>query len=56
MTKEQERQEVIKLIRQYTDEKTITKKTARDALISEGIYTATGKLAESYGGKGSPKE
>ncbi len=55
MSSEQDRQEVIRLIRQYTDEKTATKKLARDALITEGIYTASGELAESYGGKESSK-
>ena len=51
MTGDAARAAIKKMIEQHTNEVTADKKTARDSLIREGIYTHDGKLAEQYGGK-----
>lgn len=43
---------ILGLLRQRTERNTISRKKAREALISDGIYTAKGKLRKEYGGKG----
>lgn len=52
MTDEQRRAAIKKLIKDYTAKMTVSKKVARETLISEGIYTANGDLAPEYGGPG----
>ena len=39
------------MIERHTEAVTANKKTARDSLIKEGVYTDDGRLAEQYGGK-----
>lgn len=51
MTGDAARAAIKKMIEEHTKEVTADKKTARDSLIKEGIYTRDGKLAEQYGGK-----
>ncbi len=48
---EQRLQAIRSMIATYTAAKTIDKKTARAALIKEGIYTAKGALRAEFGGK-----
>ncbi len=50
MTSEAQRAAIKKLIREYTKETTASPEKARAALIKEGIYTRSGKLAPRYGG------
>ena len=50
MTSEAQRAAIKKLIREYTKETTTSPEKARAALIKEGIYTRSGKLAPRYGG------
>lgn len=46
---------IIKLIDKRTKEITRSRKTARDTLIAEGVYTKDGKLSPDYGGPKTPK-
>jgi len=39
------------MIAEHTKASTVDKKTARAALIKEGLYTAKGALSPKYGGK-----
>ncbi|WDA37024.1 hypothetical protein [Sphingobium sp. YC-XJ3] len=43
---------ILGLLKQRTERNTVSRKAAREALISEGIYTRKGKLRKEYGGKG----
>lgn len=43
---------ILGLLKQRTERNTVSRKAARGALISEGIYTRKGKLRKEYGGKG----
>lgn len=43
---------ILDLLKQRTERNTVSRKAAREALISEGIYTRKGKLRKEYGGKG----
>ncbi len=43
---------ILKIIKQRTEVNTATRETARETLISEGIYTKSGKLRIEYGGSG----
>ncbi len=51
MTDAQRREAIEKLIAQYTSTHTASKAAAREALVSEGIYTRTGKLRAKFGGE-----
>lgn len=44
------RDAILAMIDRYTAEKTVDRKTAREALIAEGIYTKKGKLRVAFGG------
>ena len=50
MTEGQRRAAVKKLIKEHTAKSVVSKKTARDTLIREGIYTQKGKLRAKFGG------
>lgn len=50
MTVAQRNQKILDAIARETERATTTKKAARDALISEGIYTKRGKLRAEFGG------
>lgn len=52
MTDEQRRAAIKKLIKDYTDKMTVSRKVARETLIAEGIYTKKGELRVEYGGPG----
>jgi len=39
------------MIERHTETVTADKKTTRDSLIKEGVYTTDGHLAEQYGGR-----
>jgi hypothetical protein len=56
MTNAQRNQKIMKAIEATTRHALVSKKTARDALIKEGIYTAKGKLRVEFGGAGRKKE
>lgn len=52
-----ERNNAIKtLIRSYTARMTVSRETARSALIREGIYTPKGNLKAEFGGRGARKK
>jgi hypothetical protein len=51
MTDAQRRAAIQKLIADYTATYSVDKKTARDTLIKEGIYTKKGALRVEFGGK-----
>lgn len=55
MTDAQRRNAIKKAIKRYTDEKSVTKKAAREALIEERIYTRKGKLRVEFGGASKAK-
>lgn len=50
MTDAERHKAILEAIRNYTTEKTTSKKVARDALIAEGIYTSKGELRPEFGG------
>ena len=50
MTYEQRNKKIIKAIEEATAKAVVSKKKAREALVSEGIYTAKGKLRAEFGG------
>lgn len=50
MTATQRHTAILGLIDSYTIEKTVNKRTARKALIDEGIYTKNGVLSPEFGG------
>lgn len=50
MTHAQRNQKILDAIAQETARAVSSKKAAREALISEGIYTAKGKLRAEFGG------
>lgn len=51
MTDKQRRILIEKLIAEYTDKNTVDRRTARDTLINEGIYTTKGTLRVEFGGE-----
>jgi hypothetical protein len=51
MTDNERRAAIFKLIEDYTVRNTADPKTAREALIREGIYTKKGKLRVEFGGE-----
>ncbi|AKI03471.1 hypothetical protein IMCC20628_04805 (plasmid) [Hoeflea sp. IMCC20628] len=55
MTQEQRNKKILKGIEAATKRAVATKKSARDTLIKEGIYTTKGKLRVEFGGAGSKK-
>lgn len=48
---DQKRAAYKRLIERHTRQAVVTKETARESLIKEGIYTAEGKLAPEFGGE-----
>ena len=56
MTHAQRNQKILKAIEAKTARALTSKKTAREALVKEGIYTAKGKLRAEFGGKAGKKE
>ena len=52
MTNQQRNEKIIKAIEEATAKALVSKKKARELLISEGIYTAKGKLRAEFGGMG----
>lgn len=50
MTKAQRRDAILDLIQKHTDATTVDRRTARETLINEGIYTKKGTLRVEYGG------
>ncbi|HEY2070519.1 MAG TPA: hypothetical protein VGG48_13260 [Rhizomicrobium sp.] len=50
MTSDEQREAILAAIEKYTKRMTVSKAAARRALIAEGIYTKSGKLAAHYGG------
>ena len=50
MTHAQRNAEILKILEEQTTRATATKETARATLISEGIYTKSGKLRAEFGG------
>jgi hypothetical protein len=50
MTHAQRNEAILNLLETYTANSTKTKKTARAALVAEGIYLENGKLAPEFGG------
>ncbi|GGB51469.1 hypothetical protein [Blastomonas aquatica] len=55
MTHSQRNQKILNAIEEETSRALESKKTARAALIGEGIYTTKGKLRVEFGGTGSKK-
>lgn len=55
MLSDEARREIRDLIRQHTARNTTNAKTARDALVRRGVYTAQGDLTPEYGGEASDK-
>lgn len=51
MTHAQRNQKILDAIAEETARAVQSKKTARDTLIAEGIYTVKGKLRVEFGGK-----
>ena len=51
MTDAQRREAIEKLIADYTSTHTTSKAAAREALVSEGIYTRKGQLRVEFGGE-----
>lgn len=52
MTHAQRNEKILRAIAEQTVRAVVSKKTARDTLISEGIYTKKGKLRAEFGGEG----
>lgn len=52
MTHAERNQKILEAIAKETARAVATKKTARETLINEGIYTAKGKLRVEFGGEG----
>jgi hypothetical protein len=52
MTNQQRNEKIIKAIEEAKAKALVSKKKARELLISEGIYTAKGKLRAEFGGVG----
>lgn len=50
MTHEQRNEKIIRAIEEATAKALVSKKKAREALVSEGIYTEKGKLRAEFGG------
>ena len=51
MTDPERRAAILQLIADYTKKNTVDQKTAREALIREGIYDQDGKLLPEFGGE-----
>ncbi len=51
MTNDAQRAAIQQMIQRHTQIVTSDKKTARDSLIREGVYTTTGQLSANFGGK-----
>ncbi|MFM2273155.1 MAG: hypothetical protein RL702_2220 [Pseudomonadota bacterium] len=51
MTHAQRNQKILDAIAKETARAVVSKKTARDTLIKEGIYTTKGKLRVEFGGQ-----
>jgi hypothetical protein len=49
VTREQRNKKIIRAIEEATAKALASKKKAREALVSEGIYTAEGKLRTEFG-------
>lgn len=56
MTRGERNQKIIDAIEAETIRASASKKTARDALIKDGIYTKKGKLRVEFGGGLAKKE
>ena len=56
MTREQRNEKILKAIEEATAKGTVSKKKARDTLVSEGIYTTKGKLKVEFGGESSKRD
>ena len=56
MTREQRNRKILDAIEAETTRALATKKTAREILIKEGIYTVSGKLRAEFGGKNVKKK
>ena len=52
MTQAQRNKKILAAIAKKTARALESKKTARETLIGEGIYTANGKLRAEFGGEG----
>lgn len=50
VTKEQRNEKILKAIEDATAKGSVSKKKARETLVSSGIYTAKGKLKVEFGG------
>ena len=50
MTQAQRNAKILRAIKDETKRAAVSKKTAREALIKEGIYTVKGKLRVRFGG------
>jgi hypothetical protein len=55
MTEAQRTARFKELAERHTAKHIVSKKAARDLLISEGIYTKDGKISPEYGGEARPK-
>lgn len=53
MTNDAQRAAIQQMIARHTAAATVSKKTARDSLIKEGVYTRGGQLKPAFGGKKS---
>lgn len=55
MTRTERNQRIIEAIEAETASALVSKKTAREALINDGIYTKKGKLRAEFGGESAKK-
>lgn len=51
MTTDAQRAAIQDMIKRHTVAATVDKKTARESLIREGVYTRSGQLSADFGGK-----
>lgn len=56
MTNDQRNKKILKAIEEETTRALASKKTARESLIKDGIYTLKGKLRVEFGGKSDKKQ
>ena len=56
MTQAQRNRKILKAIQEDTKRALTSEKTARAALIRDGIYTSKGKLRAEFGGPGNDKK
>ena len=55
MTHEQRNEKIIRAIEEATAKALVSKKKAREALVSDGIYTTEGKLRAEFGGNANKR-